>query len=430
MDSDLDSVPPDQRAFVAVVPVGTPLVGKVRLPGSKSVTNRSLLTAAFAKGSSILRGALASDDTKHMVVGLRRMGVDIVHPDATRFRVNGTGRLRAPDGPLFLGNAGTAMRFLVGAAALADGRVVLDGDEHMRRRPIGPLVDALRVLGVEAGAEGGTPPVEVVGAGDLPGSAVVVDAARSSQYVSALLMAAPMASHPVEVRLREPEIGGRGYIDVTLSVMRAFGAGVEETDAGVWRVDSGGYLPRDFRVEPDASAATYFWGAAALTGGDIDVGVEPEGMRQPDARAYDVIRAFPRIPAVVDGAQIQDAVPTLAVLAAYNETPVRFVNIANLRVKECDRVAALAEGLNALRRGTAREEGDELVVEGDPRLAGQRVDATIDTRADHRIAMSFALAGLRTEGVRIADPDCVSKTFPSYWDALAGLGVGLRFAPD
>lgn len=416
---------------MAITPVGAPLAGKVCLPGSKSVTNRSLLIAALADGRSVLSGALASDDTEHMAVALRRMGVEITESDPTTFRVTGTGRLRAPDGPLFLGNAGTAMRFLVAAAALTDGAVVLDGDAHMRRRPIGPLVDALRALGVGARAEGGTPPVEVLGANGLPGRTVTVDAGLSSQYVSALLLAAPMAGHPVDVRLVEQGIGGRGYIDITLAVMRAFGAEVEACDPGGsagWRVAPGGYQPCDFAVEPDASAATYFWAAAMLTGGAIDLGVDPAGMSQPDAKAHAVIGTFPRLPAVVDGAQMQDAVPTLAVLSAYNETPVRFIHIANLRVKECDRVAVLAAGLNAIRPGLAREEEDALVIRGDPRLAEQSAHVTIDPHADHRMAMSFALAGLKTAGIRIGDPDCVSKTFPSYWDALAGLGVGLRFS--
>jgi 3-phosphoshikimate 1-carboxyvinyltransferase len=147
---------------------------------------------------------------------------------------------------------------------------------------------------------------------------------------------------------------------------------------------------------------------------------------QPDARAHQIIAAFPRMPSIIDGSQIQDAVPTLAVLAAYNEVPVHFTGIANLRVKECDRVHALWDGLNRIHKGLAEQDGDDLIVYPHPALAGGRVDARIDSYADHRIAMSFALAGLKTSGITILDPGCVAKTFPGYWDALASLGVGLQ----
>jgi 3-phosphoshikimate 1-carboxyvinyltransferase len=210
--------------------------------------------------------------------------------------------------------------------------------------------------------------------------------------------------------------------------MRRFGAEVEIVPgAAAWRILPGGYKGTDLHIEPDASAATYFWAAAALTSGRIDLGTPPAGFTQPDAKAYDLIRMFPRMPAVIEGSQIQDAVPTLAVLAAFNDTPVRFCGIANLRVKECDRISALATELNRLRPGLAREDGDDLVVASDRTLIGKTLPARIHTYADHRIAMSFALAGLAANGVVILDPGCAAKTFPGYWDALKGLGVGLTF---
>ena len=205
--------------------------------------------------------------------------------------------------------------------------------------------------------------------------------------------------------------------------MRAFGADVEQVTPSAWRIAPTGYRAADFHIEPDASAATYLWGAEALTGGSIDIGTPASAFTQPDARAFEVISAFPHMPAVIDGSQMQDAIPTIAVLAAFNTTPVRFTGIANLRVKECDRVRALSLGLNAIREGLAREEGDDLIVNADPALAGQTLPAEIDTFADHRIAMSFALAGLKTAGITILDPKCVGKTYPGYWDALASLGV-------
>lgn len=408
---------------LTVVPPRHALSGAVAPPGSKSITNRALLLAGLAAGTSRLTGALKSDDTSYMAEALRAMGVDIDEPDATTFVVSGTGQLRPPAGPLFLGNAGTATRFLTAAVALGNGRFVVDGDEHMRKRPITPLVDALKSLGVDILAPTGCPPVTIDGTGGFASHHVVIDAGLSSQYVSALLMATPCSGKPFTVELAGDDIGARGYIDLTLAGMRAFGADVEQLTPSVWRIAPTGYRAADFHIEPDASAATYLWGAEALTGGSIDIGTAPSAFTQPDARAFEVISAFPHMPAVIDGSQMQDAIPTIAVLAAYNATPVRFTGIANLRVKECDRVRALSLGLNAIREGLAREEGDDLIVNADPALAGQTVKAEIDTFADHRIAMSFALAGLKTSGITILDPKCVGKTYPGYWDALASLGV-------
>jgi 3-phosphoshikimate 1-carboxyvinyltransferase len=205
--------------------------------------------------------------------------------------------------------------------------------------------------------------------------------------------------------------------------MAAFGGRADVIDAATWRVAPTGYRAADLLIEPDASAATYLWAAEVLTGGAIDLGLPATSFSQPDARAYDLIAAFPHLPPVIDGSQMQDAVPTLAVLAAFNATPVRFVGIANLRVKECDRIRALSSNLARIRPGLAREEGDDLVVAADPALAGQTLPAEIDTFADHRIAMCFALAGLKVHGITIRDANCVAKTYPGYWDALASLGV-------
>ncbi|MBP1842337.1 3-phosphoshikimate 1-carboxyvinyltransferase [Rhizobium petrolearium] len=415
------------RVKLTIVPPGKPLVGRAVPPGSKSITNRALLLAGLARGTSRLTGALRSDDTRYMADALRAMGVTIDEPDETTFVVTGMGKLLPPPAPLFLGNAGTATRFLTAAVASVDGTVVVDGDEHMRKRPIAPLVAALKSLGIDVEAPTGCPPVTVRGIGHFASGRVEIDAGLSSQYVSALLMAAPLApkgaNAPVTVALAGAEIGARGYVDLTLAAMQAFGAKVEQIDAASWKVEPTGYRAADFVIEPDASAATYLWAAEVLTGGAIDLGVPNGAFTQPDAKAYDVISKFPHLPAEIDGSQMQDAVPTLAVLAAFNETPVRFIGIANLRVKECDRVRALSLGLNNIREGLATEEGDDLIVASDPSLAGQTLPAAINTFADHRIAMSFALAGLKIGGITILDPDCVAKTFPDYWDVLASLGV-------
>ena len=416
------------RDAVEIVPPGRRLEGRVSPPGSKSITNRALLLAGLADGTSRLTGALKSDDTRWMAQALAAMGVRVEEPDAETFVVSGHGRLDRPEAPLFLGNAGTAMRFLTAACALVEGEVVLDGDAHMRKRPIAPLVAALGALGVDIEAPNGCPPVTVRGAGGLDGGKVEIDAGLSSQYVSALLMAAACAREPVVVALKGKDIGARGYVDLTLAAMRRFGATVEALDTASWRVEPTGYTAGDFAVEPDASAATYLWAAQALTNGHIDLGLPIAGFTQPDAQAADLIRMFPHLPAVIDGSQIQDAVPTLAVMAALNEEPVRFTGIANLRVKECDRIAAVATELSRIRPGLGVEEGDDLLVASDPTLSGKTLPARIETYADHRIAMAFALAGLRIGGITVLDPGCTAKTWPGYWEALESLGVELRFS--
>ncbi|MBA1245898.1 3-phosphoshikimate 1-carboxyvinyltransferase [Pseudomonas japonica] len=413
---------------VTVVPPGTPLQGRVAPPGSKSITNRALLLAALAKGTSRLTGALKSDDTRHMSEALRQMGVTIEEPDATTFVVTSSGVLQPPAGPLFLGNAGTAVRFLTAAVATVQGEVVLDGDAYMQKRPIGPLLEALRAAGVDASSPTGCPPVTVRGNGKLQVTRLEIDGGLSSQYVSALLMLAALGEAPIEVALTGKDIGARGYVDLTLACMQAFGAQVQTVDDSTWRVAATVYQANDYLIEPDASAATYLWAAEALTAGRIDLGVANEAFTQPDAQAQAHIARFPHMHAVIDGSQMQDAVPTLAVLAAFNTTPVRFTQLANLRVKECDRVQALFDGLNAIRPGLATVEGDDLLVAADPALAGTATDALIDTHSDHRMAMCFALAGLKVSGIRIQDPACVGKTYPGYWDALRGLGVELVFA--
>lgn len=415
-----------------LIPPARPLRGRVRLPGSKSITNRALLLAALARGTlgrgtlargtTRLTGALKSEDTACMAEALRAMGVAVLEPDDTSFTVSGTGRLEAPAHPLAIGNAGTAARFLAAAAATVDGTVVIDGNQHMRRRPIRPLVAALQALGVEIADTQGCLPVTVRGRGGFAGGAVAVDGSLSSQYLSALLMLGACADRATRISLTDPAIGGQGYVGLTLALMARFGASVTADAPGSWSVDPTGYRAIDLAIEPDASAATYMWAAEALTGGRIDLGTTPDSFTQPDAEAHRLIAAFPHLPPVIDGSQMQDAVPTLAVLAAFNHAPVRFVGISNLRVKECDRIAALLGGLNRIAPGLAAVSGDDLTVAGSAALGGSRA-CRIDTVSDHRIAMAFALAGLRLRGIAILEPSCVAKTYPGYWDDLASLGV-------
>jgi 3-phosphoshikimate 1-carboxyvinyltransferase len=407
---------------LTIIPPDRPLVGQVTPPGSKSITNRALLIAGLASGTSRLTGALKSKDTSLMAAALRQMGVDIEEPDQTSFVVTGTGTLNQPASPLMLGNAGTATRFLTAAVALVNGTVVIDGDEAMRKRPIAPLVTALRSLGIDAVAPTGCPPVTIKSCGSVGKGRVEIDGRLSSQYVSALLMVAPFGNGPIDVALTGKDLDARGYVDLTVAVMATFGASVV-VDHTTWQIEPTRYRATDLAIEPDASAATYLWAAEALSRGNIDLGVPMDASTQPDAAAANFINMFPYMPGVIDCSQMQDAVPTLAVLAAFNETPVRFTGISNLRVKECDRISALATELSRIRQGLAHQEGDDLLVSSDPGLAGLWLPTRIETYQDHRIAMSFALAGLKVGGITILDPDCVGKTYPGYWEALRSLGV-------
>lgn len=410
-------------------PPKRPLEGGVDMPGSKSVTNRALLVAALAPGTSTLTGALISDDTQHMMTALRAMGVIIEQPRETTMVVTASGILKEPQAPLFLGNAGTAVRFLTAAATLVDGKTTVTGDDHMQKRPIGPLIDVLQTMGVAAHAETGCPPIDIEGVGGFRSGNFEVDGSLSSQYVSALMMIAAMGEEESHLTIGGGKIGAQGYLRITAAVMEAFGGSVTFEGSNRINVAPGGYTASDYRIEPDASAATYIWGAEILTGGRLDIGCEPSQLNQPDAAAYDVIRTFPNMPAEIDGSQMQDAVPTLAVLAMYNNTPVRFVGIANLRVKECDRIVAVDQGISRINPGASTIIMDDLLVTGQPELAGAYRSCQIDTFDDHRIAMSFALAGLMTSGIEILNPDCVSKTFPSYWDMLSKLGVEMEMIP-
>jgi 3-phosphoshikimate 1-carboxyvinyltransferase len=414
-------------AAVRLVPVRGSLAGKIALPGSKSITNRILLIAALAKGRSYISGALKSDDTKYMAQALRQLGVTVEEAGDTDFMVTSTGTLAASPEPLFLGNAGTAVRFLTAAAANIRGTTVLTGDAHMQKRPIAPLVEALTAAGVTATAPTGCPPVTVTSAGGFANRSIEVDASLSSQYVSALMMAGTKGDASFSLKVKDGDIGARGYIDITLECMKAFGADITQTGPLCWDIANTLYEARDYWVEPDASAATYVWGINALLGASIDIGIAPEAMMQPDARAYDYIKQFPNLPEVIDGSQMQDAIPTIAVLAAFNTHPVRFVGIANLRVKECDRINAVATELNRIQPGLAEEIGDDLLVTPDRGLIGKRVEADIHTYADHRIAMAFAQAALVIDGLRILDPGCTAKTYPGYWDDLASVGVEMHF---
>jgi 3-phosphoshikimate 1-carboxyvinyltransferase len=408
---------------------------RVRPPGSRSLTNRALAAAALAAGESRLVGATESDDAAAMREGLRALGVP-VRVESGAWLVSGcSGRLPARGAvAVDVRASGTTARFLTALAALAEpgSEVTLDGTARMRERPIGELVEALRALGADARAlgPGGCPPVRVAGGG-LAGGRVSVDARRSSQYVSGVLLAAPCAARDVELVLVEGRLVSRPFVDLTLQVMEAFGAEARWTERGTLVVRAGRpYRARRFEVEPDAQAAAYVFAAAAIAGGRAVVEGIPRGSRQPDLRLLDALAAMGctvrRDEGAIelraergalrgirwDGDPMPDAVLALAVVALFAEGPTRIENVANLRIKESDRLAALECEIRRLG-GRAQTGPDWLEIEPAP-LHG----AVIETYADHRMAMSFALAGLAVPGVAIRDPGCVAKTWPDFFAAL------------
>ncbi len=407
----------------------------LRVPGSKSITNRALLVAALAQGESRLRGTLASDDTEAMVECLTALGCSItLGPDAWTLRGR-RGRLTRSPAKLDARDSGTTARFLTAAAALADGPVVIDGNARMRQRPIADLVEALGELGVRVDVlgENGCPPLRVHGGG-LPGGKAMIDASRSSQYVSAVLLAAPYAGSDIELRCRNGILVSRPYVDLTLQVMRAFGADADWTPSGGVRVRGGcGYQGRDYEIEPDASAAVYPFCAAAVTGGRVRVEGIPAESIQADLALLDVLEDMGcevsrgpdfaevrgpvgRLQGVdVDLNDLPDAAVALAVVAIFAGGTTRIRNVANLRIKETDRLSALEIELRKLG-ANARSTEDSITIGG-----GRHRGAEIETYNDHRIAMAFALAGLRIPNVVIRNPGCVSKTWPEYFAVLEHL---------
>jgi 3-phosphoshikimate 1-carboxyvinyltransferase len=416
----------------SIEPIEGPLDATITVPGSKSLTNRALVCAALAEGTSLVEGALVADDTEAMAEALRQLGTGIaLGPSPDRLTVTGTGGALRP-GPLELDVrlSGTTSRFLLPVVALGTGRYRLDGRPPLRARPMGPVLAGIETLGatVEAHGAAGHLPVTVVAPGGLTGGRVDVAGDTSSQYLSGLLLAAPYARDGVRLRVTT-RLVGRPFVDLTLAVMAAFGVRVD-VDGPEFPVPAGRYRGTEYRVEPDASAASYVLAAAAVCGGQVTVeGLGPDS-RQGDARFADLLGAMGadvsrsaggttvvgrgalRGLGDVDLSAMPDMAQTLAVVGVFADAPTRVRGIGFIRGHETDRIAAVVRELR--RCGIeAREEPDGFVVH-----PGTPQPARVATYDDHRMAMSFALLGLRAPGIEIEDPDCVAKTFPGYWDVL------------
>ena len=404
-----------------------PLNVTISVPGSKSITNRALICASLAEGDSCIRNWSDSDDTALMMNGLNQLGI-LVRRSNDGLVVQGRGgELYPPKFPIPVGNAGTTLRFLIAVASLAKGRVVFEGSDRIAERPIIDLLDSLNLLGVRTGFTPGISRFQVDG-GTLGGGSVRLRGDKSSQFLSSLLMVAPLAAGEVEIIVEGPLISA-SYVDMTLNVMRNFGVTAERKKATkAFFVRSGQrYRPVDFTVEADASSATYAFAAAAVAGGKVHVRGIKADSRQGDIGFLRILREMGcRVEATEVGVSVEgtrslggvdcdmnampDAVPTLAAVALFARTKSRIRNVAHLRYKESDRLEMLATELRKLGAVIVVYE-DGLEIEPVP-LKGTR----LDPHDDHRLAMSFALIGLRVPGIQIENPGCVKKSFPTFWD--------------
>lgn len=412
--------------------------GNVTIPGSKSLSNRILLLAALCEGTTEISNLLNSDDVRHMLTALKQLGVSYsLSDDRTRCRIDGRGGLLATGQveTLFLGNAGTAMRPLTAALCMGEGTFRLTGEDRMFERPIADLIEAMRPLGIDVRYDGepGYPPLTIT-ARSLKATALEIDGSISSQFLTSLLMAAPLLDEPLEIHVTG-ELVSKPYIDITLDVMAKFGVTVSHDNYQRFTVPSGQHYrsPGRIQVEGDASSASYFLAAGAIGQGPVRVHGTGTASVQGDARFAEVLEqmgadvtwsehwievaANQRLKAIdLDLNHIPDAAMTIAVAALFAEGTTTIRNIYNWRVKETDRIHAMATELRKI--GADVEEGEDFIRITPPETF---LPATIDTYNDHRIAMCFSLAAFGTDGLKINDPGCTAKTFPDYFDRFASI---------
>ena len=432
VDFTVGDVRPTFPAELEVMPLERPPDATIRVPGSKSVTNRALIIAALADGNSRIVNPLFSDDSFWLMDALVRLGID-VHADGERGEVyvsGQSGEIYASGVDLFVGNAGTVARFLPPFLALGRGPFTVDGVPRMRERPVADLVDGMRQLGaaVEYAGVDGRFPLTIKGGG-IPGGKARVSASKSSQFISGLLMAAPYAQAPVTLH----PVGRKEwpYVGITVALMRAFGVEVDEAN-GRFTVAPALYSSREYEVEPDASGASYFMAAAAVTGGRVRIPGLGASSPQGDLRFAGVLRDMGcRVEIASDFVEVQgpdhlrgvevdmnafsDTMITLAAISPFATGPTTIENVGHTRLQETDRLSAVATELNRLGMKTQTTSSSIRII---PKTIRPGV---VRTYGDHRMAMAFAITGLVASGIRIGDPGCVTKTFPGYFGALESL---------
>jgi 3-phosphoshikimate 1-carboxyvinyltransferase len=432
VDFTIEDMRPTFPEELEITPLVRPPDVKIKVPGSKSVTNRALIVAALANGPSRIMNPLFADDSYWLMDALVRLGIDVsADSGLAEIHVRGqSGLIGASGVDLFVGNAGTVARFLPPALALGRGPYTVDGVPRLRERPVADLVDAMRQLGaaVEYAGEDGRFPLTIKGGG-IPGGEARVAGSKSSQFVSGLLMAAPYAQAPVTLLAKGREEWP--YVGITVALMRAFGVDVDGGD-GRFAVEPALYAARDYEVEPDASGASYFMAAAAVTGGRVTIPGLGSSSPQGDLRFagvlgemgcgveiapdYIEVQGPPRLRGVeVDMNAFSDTMMTLSAIAPFAEGPTTINNVAHTRLQETDRLSAVATELGRLGIET-------LTTSSSIRIIPTTVQpGVVRTYGDHRIAMAFAVTGLVASGVRIRDPGCVTKTFPDYFGRLESL---------
>lgn len=415
--------------------------GEVFLPGSKSLSNRALLIAALAKGETTITNLLVSDDIKHMLNALTSLGVEYSLSDCgTECKITGNGGFFSADEPLelYLGNAGTAMRPLCAALAASDGEFILTGEPRMKERPIGHLVDALNQLNADIHYLENTdyPPVKINGQA-LSGDTVTIDGSISSQFLTAILMIAPLLKTDTHIKI-EGELVSKPYIDITLNIMSRFGVNVQNNDYQSFIVTGNQNYQsvNRYMVEGDASSASYFLAAGAIKGGEITVHGVGKLSVQGDKHFADVlekmgaeviwhdesitVKGKPLNSVDMDMNHIPDAAMTIATTALFAKGTTVIRNIYNWRVKETDRLVAMATELKKV--GAEVVEGEDYISITPPKVLNH---AEIDTYNDHRVAMCFSLVALSDTPVTINDPKCTAKTFPDYFEKLAQVSCAL-----
>lgn len=396
----------------------------INAPPSKSYTQRALIIAALASGKSVIKNPLFSEDTRYMISALRQFGVRIQRK-GNNITVHGSnGRLRNPKNKIFVGNAGTAMRFLTTFAALSEETVIITGDKRMQQRPIKDLLDALQKLGVKSESNNDYPPLKVYG-GTLKGGNIKIKGGISSQYLSSILMCAPYAKENTTIDI-VGNLVSKPYIDITIDAMRNFGVSIQNRSyKGFVIKNNEKFKARNYKIEGDVSNASYFFAAAAVTKGKVRVKNINPSSKQGDIKFVDLLKqmgcgvkkgkGFVEVQGNslkgidVDMNQIPDVVPTLAVVSLFAESTTSIKNVANLRFKETDRLRALAFELRKIG-ANVDETQDGLQIK-----RRKLHKAIIETYNDHRMAMSFAIAGLAISGIRIKNPRCVTKSFPDFW---------------
>ncbi|OQY08530.1 MAG: 3-phosphoshikimate 1-carboxyvinyltransferase [Desulfobacteraceae bacterium 4572_123] len=405
------------------------------VPGSKSYTHRILVAAALADGISTIENGLVSDDTLLTLNALKKMGTQIENLQ-DRFVVSGTnGCLESCRAPLFLGNSGTSMRLITALAAIGQGEYLLSGTKRMHERPLQDLLDGLHQIEVNAISvnQNGCPPVKVTGM-RVTGGKIELNCGTSSQYLSALLLIAPYTIRGIEIKVTNGPVS-KPYIDMTVDVMQRMGIEVQRSGYDLFAVKGGQvFRAGRYAVEPDCSQAGYFWAAAAITGASVTVRGINADSRQGDIRFVELLEKMgcsvikrndgikvvgpPLLAGVdVDMGDMPDLVPTLAVVAAFAKGTTRIRNVAHLRVKESDRIGAVVNELEKMGiKALCRDDGMEI-------HGGIPHGAKIKTYDDHRIAMSFALAGLNIPGIFICNERCVEKSFPQFWNVFNQMGI-------